>query len=89
MRIFLFGSAMSSETPHDIDILITYAGAEPPQAALQFRREFKSRLEKYVSLPLHIILLSESEEIQTQFISREHGRPLTRGDVRRFQRFKR
>lgn len=88
MRIFLFGSAMSSETPHDIDLLITYAATEDPQAAVQFRKKLRSRLGKYVPLPLHIILLSESEEAQTQFISREHGRPLTRDDVRRFQRFK-
>jgi predicted nucleotidyltransferase len=83
-RLFLFGSALYSENPRDIDILVVYATSLSPVDALDFRSKLISKLRKYIAIPIHVVLLSQSEERKLEFGKIENCRPLRRHDVRRW-----
>lgn len=82
-RLFLFGSSLFSESPRDLDLLIVYEASVSVTQALKFRSKVIAKLRKYISLPIHVVLLSHDEERETGFVSRENCRLLTRRDIRR------
>lgn len=86
MQIFLFGSSLISATPNDVDILIVYPMSRSAQSALDYRAKLLAKLMKYVSLPIHAILLSEKEESEIEFIAQENCRLLTRSDIRKLSK---
>ena len=70
-KFYIFGSALSSDFPNDIDVLVVYDPlACPPQDAYFFHRDAKFDLETSFNLPVHITLLMSSEESSTDFINR-------------------
>jgi len=82
-RLFLFGSALYSDNPDDLDILVVYEDSVTAIEALRFRIKLISKLKKYASIPLHVMLLSEREEREVGFTNAENCRLLTRRELRR------
>jgi hypothetical protein len=66
VRLFLFGSALASQDPLDVDILLVYADAVRPEDAILIRSELVSRLGKLLLRRIHSVLLSDSEEAEIQ-----------------------
>lgn len=70
-KFYIFGSALSSDYPNDLDVLVIY---DPlvclPQVAYSFHREAMLDLEANFDMPVHITLLTPSEESGTEFIKR-------------------
>ena len=83
-RLFLFGSALYSENPRDIDILVVYTASLTPGAALQFHTKLVRKLKKYFAVPIHVVLLSQSEECEVESVKTENCRLLIRQDIRRW-----
>lgn len=83
-QLFLFGSALTTSSPRDLDILIVYDGG--PEDAVRFRQKLSSKLGGFTNRPIHAILLSTKEEIELDFIQKERCRRLAREDVRRLRR---
>ena len=70
-KLYIFGSALSSDYPNDLDVLVIYdPSACPPQVAYSFHREAMLDLEASFHMPVHITLLTPSEESGTEFIKR-------------------
>jgi hypothetical protein len=69
-ELFVFGSALYSEHPSDIDLAIIYdEGFINPQQAIQYRSEILSNLETVNALKIDTILLSKREEKEAEFLS--------------------
>ena len=68
--LYLFGSAVYSENPTDIDIAIIYEkGNVSINEAIKFKHELKSNLTKQTGFSVDIILLSREEEKEMEFLS--------------------
>lgn len=67
---YVFGSAVYSDAPADIDIAIVYdeeyIGVKD---ALEYKREIKEQLSVLFPLDIDIILLSQKEEEEMNFLS--------------------
>lgn len=67
---YVFGSAVYSDAPTDIDIAIVYdeeyIGVKD---AMKYKREIKEQLSAIFSLDIDIILLSQKEEEEMNFLS--------------------
>lgn len=62
---------LTSDFPNDLDILVVYDPFVcPPQDAYSFHRETVLDLKDYYRLPVHVTLLTSSEESGTEFIKR-------------------
>lgn len=72
--LYIFGSALTSSDPNDLDVLVIYDPIEcPPQDAYQLHREMVEDLEEFYGLPVHITLLTPSEESNVYFIQRTNA----------------
>jgi len=70
-RLYIFGSALTSASLNDLDVLAIYDPiACPPRIAYQEHRDMVFELEQYYGLPVHLTLLTRSEEVGTDFIKR-------------------
>lgn len=70
-KLYIFGSALSSCCPNDLDVLVVYDPLVcPPKDAYLFHEKTKLGLEANFDLPVHITLLTPSEESGTDFIKR-------------------
>lgn len=70
-KLYLFGSVLTSASPNDLDVLVVYDPiASPPEFAYKEHRDTVTDLEKCYGLPVHLTLLTRSEEGGTSFISR-------------------
>lgn len=68
--IYLFGSALYSTDPSDVDIAIIYNKEFiTTQAAIQYRHEVVNNLAKITTLKIDTILLSKEEEAEMEFLS--------------------
>lgn len=67
LRVYLFGSMLSSPTPNDIDLLIQYDNSTSHEDMLQFRVALR---KKYDPLNLHVSLLQEKELHETNFLNK-------------------
>jgi predicted nucleotidyltransferase len=84
-EVFLFGSALDSDNPSDIDILVIYAARIEPHQAVRFRAKLVRKLGKCTSVPIHVVLLSENEEREVKFVTCENCHLLTRRDLSRLR----
>jgi len=84
-KLYIFGSALTSARPCDLDVLVTYDPlACPPEDAYEIHRDMVLDLEGRYGLPVHLTLLTLSEESGTEFIkrtsavefARARGRPI-------------
>ena len=67
---YLFGSALYSENPSDVDIAIIYdKNFISVQEAIQYRHELIDNLTNTLLLKIDTILLSKEEEIEAEFLS--------------------
>lgn len=67
--LYLFGSAIYSDTPSDIDIAIIYdKNFISIQQAISFRSELLDILSIKTDMKIDTILLSKEEEIETDFL---------------------
>lgn len=67
---YLFGSALYSENPSDVDIAIIYDKKFiSVQEAILYRHELIGSLSKSITLKIDTILLSKEEEMETEFLS--------------------
>src|SRR5690242_14139862 len=70
-KLYIFGSALTSISPNDLDVLIIYDPFIcPPEDAYRFHSETIFDLETCYGLPVHLSLLTPSEESGTDFIGR-------------------
>ena len=70
VQVHLFGSALISDTPTDVDILLVYRRADMPRvraASAEFRNTLSRALP---GLDVHFTTLSESETTQTKFLDK-------------------
>lgn len=76
-RVYVFGSALTSDTPQDIDILILY---EPmifhPSVAYDAHANFVAQVGSHTGLSVDITLLTFDEELSCNFIETEGAVPL-------------
>jgi predicted nucleotidyltransferase len=75
--VYVFGSALSSAQPKDIDILVVY---DPmvcsPSRAYAYHEQFLNQLAEMIELPIDITLLSKTEADETRFVESESCVPL-------------
>lgn len=70
-QLFIFGSVLTSLSPNDLDVLVVYDPATcPSHRAYETHRDLVSDLEGLYALPVHLTLLTPSEESGTSFIAR-------------------
>jgi predicted nucleotidyltransferase len=70
-RLFIFGSVLTSSSPNDLDVLVVYDPVTcPSHRAYAIHRDLVSDLEDLYALPVHLTLLTPSEELGTAFIAR-------------------
>ncbi|XUB56165.1 hypothetical protein IGJ02_000397 [Enterococcus sp. DIV0724b] len=72
VKIYQFGSSLSSETPNDLDILIIYriSNLAEIDQIIRFKMELKLNIETLLSIPVDVILLSEKEVLQTHYLDK-------------------
>lgn len=85
LRKLLFGSALISDDPRDVDVLLIYPNSMTPEVAIEARRRMVVELGKLLGRRIHSVLLSESEEAETQFIQKEKCRPIADSDLGRLR----
>lgn len=69
VRIYLFGSAVYSDKPSDIDVAIIYDKKNvTPEEILKFRRYLEQDLFVQTNLCAEAILLSDEEEVELEFL---------------------
>lgn len=73
MKLYIFGSALQSKSPHDLDIAILYHYSdirtvhEIQQCTLQI-------ISALFNKPIHCILLSYEEDEQVEFLKKEKAK---------------
>ncbi len=68
-RRYVFGSAVYSDAPADIDIAIVYDENNiSVEDAVEYRREIRKLLSELFSMNIDIILLSQKEEEEMCFL---------------------
>ena len=76
--LYIFGSALTSPNPNDLDVLVVYNPVEcSSQEAYQLHRETIEDLVQLYGLPVHITLLTPSEESNVSFIQRTGAVPVS------------
>lgn len=72
IKIYLFGSALGTSNPRDIDLLFVYSEeAYSFDSILELRRRVTSLLSKVLNKDIDIILLSDKEVLSNPFIEDE------------------
>jgi predicted nucleotidyltransferase len=70
--VFVFGSALTSKNPNDLDLLVVYdPEACPLEQARDKALKLASELSGEIGLQPHVVVLTESEERSVRFIQRE------------------
>jgi predicted nucleotidyltransferase len=72
--VHLFGSALSSSDPQDVDLLVVYdRHTVRPTDAGRLRDTIVSLLGPTTAPPIHIVLLTREEETSTHFAASENA----------------
>lgn len=67
---YVFGSVVYSDVPADIDIAIIYdENAISVKEAVEYRREIREHLSFFLLMDIDIILLSQKEEEEMNFLN--------------------
>ncbi len=74
LSVWIFGSALNSINPRDIDILYVYLPTSKDSwiRAIEFRKYMEGSFLKLFNVQSHVILLTESEEAEIGFITKEY-----------------
>lgn len=67
---YLFGSALKSDTPRDVDVLIVYGPPLAPATAPEIRPLVKAAVSRAFSLPAHLMFFSEAEAREPGLVAR-------------------
>jgi predicted nucleotidyltransferase len=59
--VYIFGSAVASDTPRDLDLLVVYGPPLVPATAPSLGPLIERAVAAVCSLPVHLILFSEAE----------------------------
>jgi hypothetical protein len=71
-EVFVFGSALNSVDPEDLDLLVVYDPAKcPPSQARDQAEALASHLTHDTNLQSHVVVLTKAEEQEVQFIQNE------------------
>jgi predicted nucleotidyltransferase len=71
-EVWLFGSALISAAPRDIDLLVVYVpDVISPTQAMSLRAPLRRAIARVSSLKVHLVLLSEGEALETGFADAE------------------
>lgn len=72
VKIYQFGSSLYSDTPNDFDILIIYKISNIDEIAkvIQLKNEIKLKMKATLLIPIDIILLSETEAMQLNYLDK-------------------
>lgn len=72
VKIYQFGSSLSSDIPNDLDILIIYKllNLDGIKEVINFKNDIKLKMETALFIPVDIILLSESEALQLHYLDK-------------------
>ena len=68
--VYLFGSALWSDSPNDIDILLVYIAVTPDEVNTERARVAQALASELPSYIIDLTTLSTSELQQTDFLSR-------------------
>ena len=78
ISIYLFGSALSTKEPNDLDVMMIYnAEVTDIDLVLKIKNELIDYLREKIPLPIDLLLLSENEELEIDFIQKEQAALLT------------
>ena len=73
IQFYLFGSALFSIHPNDIDLLVVYDSTEVSiNKVNDFRRDLSQLLNSKLEVDVDIYALTTTEAAQSRFVSREH-----------------
>lgn len=76
-KAFVFGSVLHSSEPNDFDLLVVYdSNLCPPVEAYERHSSICSDISALFDLPVHLTLLTQSEESNVHFIGRTSAIPL-------------
>ncbi len=68
--VYLFGSALWSDTPGDLDILLVYESTKLQMVQSAAANIVDKLSMEFDGLPIHLTTLSESELVSTDFLSK-------------------
>ena len=68
--IYVFGSALWSDTPRDLDILLVYPDERLPAVPDAEKQVRVGLAEDFPGLPIHLTSMSQTELNSTKFLSR-------------------
>ena len=72
--VYVFGSAVHSQTPNDLDLLVVYElSLCPPEKAREEAEHLAEKLARNTNLQPHVVVLSKAEEQDVKFIQSEKG----------------
>jgi predicted nucleotidyltransferase len=70
VKLYLFGSAIYSESPTDLDIAIIYEKSSIKiDEIIEYRRELENNLRKQTACEIDTILLNTEEEKEMDFLA--------------------
>lgn len=75
-QVFLFGSALCTDTPDDIDILLVYTTMSPGQVNIEKARVAWALACKFPDYALDLTILSKSELQQSNFLMKVRHRKI-------------
>jgi len=71
-RVFVFGSALRTENPDDLDLLVVYDPVVcPPKQARDRAEALASELTRDIGLQPHVVVLTKAEELSIRFVQSE------------------
>ncbi len=71
-RAYVFGSYLRVDDPSDLDLLVVYSKDHcTPSQAYSYHQDFIYGLHAKIKLRLDVVVLSEAEERELDFIKRE------------------
>jgi len=72
VKIYQFGSSLSSEAPNDLDILIIYrlSNLNEIDEVIHFKNNIQLKMEAVLLIPVDMVLLSESEALQLHYLDK-------------------
>jgi len=76
-QAYVFGSALHSAAPNDLDLLVVYdPDACPPSDAYKRHAELCESLKAALGLPVHLTPLTQDEAKSVSFVERMNAIPL-------------
>lgn len=67
-KVYIFGSALISPHPNDLDVLIVYDERYcSPETAFDMHKQMIDDLESVSNIPIHVTMLSKGENSKAMF----------------------